>query len=117
MVTSEKVWMVGRRVQQGFECVDTAPPAFSLMVKKFGNHPSPSFAGGWEEKARGFGNGLTVLRSDQCPYIVDAAENASVSARDGRRLPHGRGPTPATTGSGFRPPRMVCSDSFSTGRC
>lgn len=46
LVTSEKVWMAGRRVldKHGFECVDTAPPAFSLMVKKLGKHPSPSFA-------------------------------------------------------------------------
>jgi hypothetical protein len=53
MVTSEKVWMLGRRIldKHGFECVDSAPPAFSLMVKKFGKHPSPSFAGNWEEKA------------------------------------------------------------------
>jgi len=78
MVTSEKVWLSGRRIleKQGFTCVDTAPPAFSLMVKKFGKHPSPSFAGGWDEKARAFGKGLTVLRSDQCPYIADATETA-----------------------------------------
>jgi GNAT superfamily N-acetyltransferase len=83
MVTSEKVWLAGRRVleKQGFECVATAPPAFSLMVKKFGKHPSPTFAGGWEEKARAFGSGLTVIRSDQCPYIVDATESAVRSAR------------------------------------
>jgi hypothetical protein len=82
MVTSEKVWMPGRRIleKQGFECVDTAPPAFSLMVKKLGNHPSPTFAGNWEEKARAFGKGLTVIRSDQCPYIVDATDTAVATA-------------------------------------
>jgi GNAT superfamily N-acetyltransferase len=82
MVTSEKVWLAGRGVldRTEFECVDTAPPAFSLMVKKFGNHPSPSFAGDWEKKAEAFGKGLTVLRSDQCPYIVDAAGTALAAA-------------------------------------
>ena len=82
MVTSEKVWMAGRRVldKHGFECVDTAPPAFSLMVKKLGKHPSPSFAGGWDNKAKAFGKGLTVIRSDQCPYIVDAANTAVTTA-------------------------------------
>ncbi len=81
MVTSEQVWLAGRRIldQHGFDCVDTAPPAFSLMVKKFGKHPSPSFAGAWSDKAKAFGKGLTVIRSDQCPYIVDAA-NAAVAA-------------------------------------
>ncbi|MCU0663080.1 MAG: GNAT family N-acetyltransferase [Myxococcota bacterium] len=82
MVTSEKVWMSGRRVldKHGFECVDTAPPAFSLMVKKLGKHSSPSFAGEWDDKAKSFGKGLTVIRSDQCPYIVDAANTAVAAA-------------------------------------
>jgi hypothetical protein len=82
MVTSEKVWMAGRRVldKHGFECVDTAPPGFSLMVKKLGKHPSPSFAGGWDDKAKAFGKGLTVIRSAQCPYIVDAANTAVATA-------------------------------------
>ena len=47
--------------------------------RKFGKHASPSFAGGWEAKARALGKGLTVVRSDQCPYIVDAT-NAAVAA-------------------------------------
>lgn len=82
MVTSEKVWMAGHRVlvKNGFECVDTAPPSFSLMVKKFSKHPSPSFAGGWEKKAEALGKGLTILRSDQCPYIVDATDAALAAA-------------------------------------
>ena len=83
MVTSGKVWLAGSALleKMGFECVAKAPPAFSLMVKKLGDHPSPSFAGHWEEKARAFGAGLTVVRSDQCPYIVDAAEAAGVESR------------------------------------
>lgn len=82
VVASEQVWMAGRRAfdQQGFECVDTAPPAFTLMVKRFASHPLPAFAGNWEQKARAFGKGLTVVRSDQCPYIVDATAAALVTA-------------------------------------
>ena len=82
MVTSEKVWLAGRRLldDHGFECADTAPPAFSLMVKKLGRQPSPSFAGDWERKAGAFGKGLTIIRSDQCPYIVDAVNTAVVAA-------------------------------------
>ncbi len=82
MVTSEKVWLAGSRILRanGFECVDTAPPAFSLMTLKFGDHTSPSFAGGWEEKARACGGGLTVFRSDQCPYIEDATATALTAA-------------------------------------
>jgi N-acetylglutamate synthase-like GNAT family acetyltransferase len=74
MVSSEKVWLAhkGLLVRHGFECVDRADPTFSLMVTKFGKFPGPSFAGDWEKKASVFGRGLTVVRSDQCPYIVDA---------------------------------------------
>jgi L-amino acid N-acyltransferase YncA len=83
MITSEKVWLSGKRIleKQGFECVDAAPPAFSLMVKKFGNYPSPMFTGKWEEKANALGKGLTILRSDQCPYIVDATQISLESAQ------------------------------------
>jgi len=81
-VTSEKVWMAGRRVfeKHGFECVDTALPAFTLLVKRFADHPLPCFAGKWEEKARALGKGLTIVRSDQCPYIVDATSTAMAAA-------------------------------------
>ncbi|HOQ59623.1 MAG TPA: hypothetical protein PLN93_13940 [Vicinamibacterales bacterium] len=82
MVTSERVWLAGRRVldKHGFACVETAPPAFSLMVKQFGRHPPPSFAGGWSDKAKAFGKGLTVIQSAQCPYTVDAANAAAAAA-------------------------------------
>ena len=50
-------------------------------LKKLGSkHPSPSFAGDWENKAKSFGKGLTVIRSDQCPYVVDATDTAVAAA-------------------------------------
>jgi hypothetical protein len=87
MVTSEKVWLTGRRLleKHGFECVDTAPPAFSLMVKRFAKGPAPSFAGNREAKARAFGAGLSITRSDQCPYIVDAT-SAAIATADKARI-------------------------------
>lgn len=83
MMTSEQVWLVGRRVleKHGFEIVDAAPPAFSLLAKRFGKHAAPAFAGGWEQKARALGKGLSIVRSDQCPYIVDATSTAMEAAR------------------------------------
>ena len=39
------------------------------MVKKFDRTPSPSFTGGWDGKINRYGKGITVFRSDQCPYI------------------------------------------------
>ncbi|MBN1938739.1 MAG: GNAT family N-acetyltransferase [Candidatus Aminicenantes bacterium] len=82
MVASEGPWLAGKRVLEraGFECVDTAPPSFSLMVKVFGKNPKPRFSGDWEKKAALFGKGLTVIRTDQCPYIEDAATSAVEAA-------------------------------------
>ena len=73
MVTSERVWLVGKKLllKHGFESVDKVPP-FNLMVLKFDDSPSPTFSGNFKQKASRFGNGLTVIRSDQCPYIPDA---------------------------------------------
>jgi len=44
------------------------------MVRKFGDTASPAFAGNWEQKASHYGQGFTVIRSDQCPYIPDATK-------------------------------------------
>ena len=84
MVTSEKVWLVGKKMllKHGFEPIEQAPPSFNLMVKKFGDAPSPKFAGDWEEKASRFGQGLTVIRSNQCPYIPDATNHVLKAAEE-----------------------------------
>ncbi len=90
MVTSEKVWLAGKKIllKHGFESVGEAPPAFNLMVKKFRDSPSPTFFDNWQKKASRYGPGLTVIRSDQCPYIPDAtshvlktAENLGIQSR------------------------------------
>lgn len=75
MVTSEGDWLSGRGLllKHGFETVAEAPP-FGLLVKRFGRVPVPSFSDDWEGKAARFGRGLTVIRSDQCPYLPDATE-------------------------------------------
>ena len=82
MVASDRTWLAGRGVLEkaGFTCVDTAPPSFSLMVKAFGKGPKPKFSGDWEAKAAEFGKGLTVVRTDQCPYIEDATNLALACA-------------------------------------
>ena len=74
MVTSERVWLAGKTLllKNGFEEIGQAPPSFSLLVKRFAEAPLPAFPSNWEERAHRFGDGLTVVRSDQCPYIDDA---------------------------------------------
>lgn len=81
-LTSDRTWLVGPQflLKQGFECVDRYPP-FRLMVKRFGAFPSPSFSGSFPERLKRFGKGLTIVRSDQCPY-VDAGVGAACSAAE-----------------------------------
>jgi len=80
VVTSEGNWLVGKEFfsRHGFESVDQYPP-FELMVKKFDEGLSPSFSGDFEERLRECGEGLVVIRSDQCPYI-NAAVKAALDA-------------------------------------
>ena len=82
MVTSEKNWLVGRQLfeKKGFVRVAEAPPAFSLMVNAFGDHRPPAFIDTSPAVRREFGRGLTVFRSDQCPYIESAVESAASAA-------------------------------------
>ena len=82
MVTSEKTWLAGSALllKHGFECADEIPP-FRLVVKKFETTPSPSFPRDWDDRAKRFGNGLSVMRTDQCPYIPDAVKHALDAAK------------------------------------
>ena len=74
MLTSEGVWLMGKRflVEQGFQSVGQAPPSFELLVKQFEPGPLPSLPADWDERARRYGAGLTVVQAGQCPYIPDA---------------------------------------------
>ncbi len=73
VVTRKGSFMVDSRffLNHGFEVVDTAPPDFSLLVKKFKkSSPTPKFKSNWENRLGQYNNGLTIIRADQCPYSV-----------------------------------------------
>jgi L-amino acid N-acyltransferase YncA len=76
MVTSEGNWLAGKKllVKNGFESVDQAPPSFDLMVKRFDESSPPAFPQDWDQRLARYGSGLTVIRSDQCPYIDNAVQ-------------------------------------------
>jgi L-amino acid N-acyltransferase YncA len=76
MVTSSGHWLAGKKLllKNGFEAVDQAPPTFDLLVKQFGDAPLPAFPTDWEERLARYGPGLTVVRSDQCPYIESVTQ-------------------------------------------
>ena len=76
MVTSSGHWLAGYAVllQNGFRAVDHAPPSFSLLVKRFGDAPLPSFPTDWEDRLGRCGPGLTIVRSDQWPYVESVSQ-------------------------------------------
>ena len=82
MITSEGNWLSGKKffLDNGFESVGAAPPAFELLVRKFRDAPSPVFADDLAKRAKKFSSGLTVIRSDQCPYLEDATNTVQTVA-------------------------------------
>ena len=76
MVSSSRVWLAGKKVflKNGFEVVGQAPPSFELLVKRFDDAPLPTFPDDWDARSSRYGSGLTVVYSDQCPYMPDAVK-------------------------------------------
>jgi hypothetical protein len=84
IVTSSKPWVNDKKffVKNGFKKIDTAPPYFELLIKQFKDGSLPSFNNGWEERALKYGDGVTVLFSDQCPIIDYAIKNIEEAAKE-----------------------------------
>jgi len=83
VVTRKGTWMAGREifVKNGFSVVDATPPDFELLVKRFNdNAPIPKFKGDWEKKLSQYGQGLTILKSDQCPAVEKAMNDMKETA-------------------------------------
>ena len=75
-LTSERNWLLDKKLflKHCFESVAEYPP-FNLMVKKFDKATSsPSFSGDFDDRLKRCGRGLTVFRSDQCPYLDNAVK-------------------------------------------
>jgi L-amino acid N-acyltransferase YncA len=95
MLTSDRTWLASKDIfaRNGFVEVDSAPPSFQLMAIRLVSGPSTapgisseaSLPKNWDERARAFGRGLTVIRTAQCPYIENAT-NAILSFAEERNI-------------------------------
>ena len=78
--------LVGRPLlflAKGFKLADAAPPDYELLVRKFkAGAADPAFKGGYDRKAARFGNGLTIIRSAQCPYIAKFGAEIAQTAEE-----------------------------------
>ena len=75
VVTRKGTWMAGKELflKLGFEVVDSAPPDFELLAKKFKKRAAnPKFRGKWENKIAAHQKGLVIIHSDQCPHVSKA---------------------------------------------
>lgn len=72
-----------------FQIVDKAKPDFELLALKFETDAqNPVFKHNLNEKLKEYENGLTILRSVQCPYteknvnaIIDSAKKMNIKAK------------------------------------
>ena len=89
VVTRKGPFMAGKELflKNGFDVVDKAPPDFELLVTKFNKNASaPKFKGDWEKKLSQYGKGLTIIRSDQCPYTVKNVKEMTETAEKTYRI-------------------------------
>lgn len=76
-------------LKNGFQIVDKAKPDFELLALKFETDAqNPVFKHNLNEKSKEYENGLTILRSVQCPYteknvnaIMDSAKKMNIKAK------------------------------------
>jgi len=76
VVVREGPWLAGAPVflANGFEAVAAAAPDYRLLVRKLNPAaPNPAFKAGLEDRLKKYRQGLTIIRSDQCPYIAKFA--------------------------------------------
>jgi len=76
VVTRGQPWLAGPALYlaNGFTVAASAPPDYLLLVRKLNPAAKdPAFKGGWERKLQRYRRGLTIIRSDQCPYIAKFA--------------------------------------------
>lgn len=81
-LTGSGNWLISPGVLDhlGYTTVDRAEHGFELLVKCFSGGCMPHLTGGWHAKAEACGDGLTVLRSAQCPYLAEGAAEARRAA-------------------------------------
>jgi hypothetical protein len=71
VVTRKGPFMVKNDIflKKGFQIVDSVKPDFDLLVMKFNSRSKdPKFKSNIIDNVMNYGNGLTVMRSAQCPY-------------------------------------------------
>jgi GNAT superfamily N-acetyltransferase len=84
VMTSEKTWLPksGLFLKNGFEKVDSMPPYFELYAKRFSEKaPLPKFNPIPKSRLEKYASGITIFKSNQCPFLNAGANVAEEVAR------------------------------------
>jgi hypothetical protein len=84
VVTRKGSFMADNNVflKNGFKLIETAKPDFELLVLKFDkNTKDPCFKNSVNEQLKETDNGLTIMRSAQCPYTEKNVNSIIESAK------------------------------------
>ena len=84
-VAAENGYATTRRFweRHGFEAVAESDPKMALMVRRLDDDaPPPRLSAGALRGPAHYAEGLTILRSDQCPYLDEATEHMAADARE-----------------------------------
>jgi N-acetylglutamate synthase-like GNAT family acetyltransferase len=89
VVTRKGSFMANKEIflKKGFKIVDKAKPDFELLALIFDNNSKePKFKKNMEEILKEYNNGLTIMRSSQCPYteknvnaIIESAKKMKIN--------------------------------------
>jgi GNAT superfamily N-acetyltransferase len=85
VVARKRPWLANSTIflKHGFEIVDTAPPDYELLVFKFKTSAVNSrFKGGWDEKVKKYGKGMTIIQAQQCPHTIRFSEKIVAMAKN-----------------------------------
>lgn len=85
VLASSSTWLTNPSffLRSGFQTADPSQPPFSLLARSFGRQPLPTLPTDWNDRCKALGSSLTVVLTDQCPYI-DRMKQAVFNV--GRRL-------------------------------
>jgi len=85
MSTEKGGWLPNKKIyiNNGFKLVDEIEPHFGLYAKNFTeNAPKPKFNPIHKDKVVQYSQGVTILYSDQCPYIVDLVDDLEMEFKN-----------------------------------
>ena len=86
VMVSEKTWLPKKDlfIKNGFEKVDSMPPHFELYAKQFSEKaPLPRFNPIPKSRLDRYASGVTIFKSDQCPYADGYANVVTEIAKQG----------------------------------